>query len=100
MPAGRVAAIRVAGFFINWLTGAAVRRHAVGLSRLPGGLIDAVRPRREGFVLESEILVARPPRGWRLVEVPVAAIHFAERRSRFRPVRDGTAVGTYLAAGS
>jgi hypothetical protein len=36
--------------------------------------------------------------GWRLIEVPVAAIHFAERCSRFRPVRDGIAVGAYLAA--
>jgi hypothetical protein len=44
------------------------------------------------------MLIGAAARGWRLVEVPVAAIHFAERRSRFRPVPDGTAVGIYLAA--
>jgi GT2 family glycosyltransferase len=98
LPSGRVAAIRVAGFFINWLTGAAVSDTQSGFRVYPAGLIDAMRPRREGFVLESEMLVGAAARGWRLVEVPVAAIHFAERRSRFRPVRDGTAVGTYLAA--
>jgi hypothetical protein len=98
LPSGRVAAIRVAGFFINWLTGAAVCDTQSGFRVYPAGLIGAVRPRREGFVLESEMLVGAAARGWRLVEVPVAAIHFAVRRSRFRPVRDGTAVGTYLAA--
>jgi hypothetical protein len=98
LPSSRVAAIRVAGFFINWLTGAAVSDTQSGFRVYPAGLIEAVRPRREGFVLESEMLVGAAARGWRLVEVPVAAIHFAERRSRFRPVRDGTAVGTYLAA--
>ena len=98
LPSDRVAAIRVAGFFINWLTGAAVSDTQSGFRVYPAGVIDAVRPRREGFVLESEMLVGAAARGWRLVEVPVAAIHFAERRSRFRPVRDGTAVGVYLAA--
>ena len=98
LPSGRVAAIRVAGFFINWLTGAAVSDTQSGLRVYPAGLIDAVRPRRGGFVLESEMLVGAATRGWHLVEVPVAAIHYSERRSRFRPVRDGTAVGTYLAA--
>ena len=98
LPSSRVAAIRVAGFFINWLTGAAVSDTQSGFRVYPAGLIDAVRPRREGFVLESEMLIGAAARGWRLVEVPVAAIHFAERRSRFRPVRDGTAVGIYLAA--
>jgi GT2 family glycosyltransferase len=98
LPSNRVAAIRVAGFFINWLTGTAVSDTQSGFRVYPAGLIGAVRPRREGFVLESEMLVGAAARGWRLVEVPVAAIHFAERRSRFRPVRDGTAVGAYLAA--
>ena len=98
LPSGRVAAIRVAGFFINWLTGAPVSDTQSGLRVYPAGLIACVRPHGEGFVLESEMLLEAAARGWRLVEVPVAAIHFAERRSRFRPVRDGTAVGAYLAA--
>src|SRR5262245_13789170 len=98
LPSGRVAAIRVAGFFINWLTGAPVSDTQSGLRVYPAGLVAAVQPRREGFVLESEMLLEAAARGWQLIEVPVAAIYFAERRSRFRPVRDGTAVGAYLAA--
>jgi glycosyltransferase involved in cell wall biosynthesis len=72
LPSSRVAAIRVAGFFINWLTGAAVSDTQSGFRVYPAGLIHAVRPRREGFVLESEMLVGAAARGWRLVEVPVA----------------------------
>jgi hypothetical protein len=97
LPSGRVAAMRVAGFFINWLTDTAISDTQSGFRIYPAGLIDVVRPRHGGFVLESEMLVGAAANGWRLVEVPVAAIHFVDRRSRFRPVRDGIAVGTYLA---
>ena len=97
IPPGRVAALRVAGFFINWLTGAPVADTQSGFRVYPTGLIDAAPPRRGGFVLETEMLVRAAAAGWRLLEVPVRAIHFKERRSRFRPVRDGVAVGAYLA---
>lgn len=98
IPPGRVAAMRVAGFFIDWLTGAPISDTQSGFRVYPAAVIDDVRPRRGGFVLESEMLVESAARGWPIVEVPVTAIHFAERESRFRPVRDGVAVGRYLAA--
>ena len=97
LPSGRVAAMRVAGFFIDWLTGTAISDTQSGFRVYPAGLVEVLRPRRGGFVLESEMLVRAAAHGWRLVEVPVTAIHFADRRSRFRPVRDGIAVGAYLA---
>ncbi|HET7875772.1 MAG TPA: tryptophan 7-halogenase [Methylomirabilota bacterium] len=98
MPPGRLAALRVAGFFLNWLTGAAVTDTQSGFRVYPAGLIAARLPRRGGFVLESEALLRAAAGGWRIVEIPVRTIYFAERRSRFRPARDGIAVGTYLAA--
>lgn len=97
MPPGRLAALRVAGFFINWLTGVPVADTQSGFRVYPAGLVAALPPRHGGFVLETEMLIRAAAGGWRIVEVPVRAIHFTERRSRFRPVRDGVAVGAYLA---
>ena len=54
-------------------------------------------PRRGGFVLESEMLLRAAALGCRIIEVPIAPIHFEDRRSRFRPGRDGLAVGAFLA---
>lgn len=98
LPPGRVAAMRVAGFFISWLTDVALCDTQSGFRVYPVRLVQDVQPRRGGFVFESEIIVRAAARGWRLVEVPVTPIHFADRRSRFRPVRDGAAVGAYLSS--
>ena len=97
LPPGRVAAMRVAGFFINWLTGTAIADTQSGFRVYPAGLFAAVHPRHGGFVLESEMLVRAAALRCHLVEVPVTAIHFTDRTSRFRPLRDGVAVGAYLA---
>jgi flavin-dependent dehydrogenase len=96
MPAGRLAALRVAGFFINWLTLTFIADTQSGFRVYPAGLLRAVRPRSGRFVLETEMLVRAAAAGWRLVEVPIAAIHVEGRLSRFRPLRDGVAVGAYL----
>ena len=42
------------------------------------------------------MLIAAARRGWRVREVVVSSIPSARRRSRFRPVRDGVAIGAYL----
>jgi 2-polyprenyl-6-methoxyphenol hydroxylase-like FAD-dependent oxidoreductase len=97
MPADRIAALRVAGFFINWLSGTAVADTQSGFRVYPTALLSAVRPRHGGFVLESEMLLRAADHGFPIVEVPVTPIHFEDRRSRFRPARDGIAVGTFLA---
>jgi flavin-dependent dehydrogenase len=97
IPVGRLAALRVAGFFIDWLSGVAVLDTQSGFRVYPASLLAAVSPRRGGFVLETEMLLRAADRGVTIREVPVTPIHFEDRRSRFRPARDGLAVGTYLA---
>ena len=91
-------AIRIANFFTNWTSGLAVRDSQSGFRVYPLALFDDVRTRRGGFVFETEILLAAAERGWAVEEVGVAAIARAGARSRFRPVRDGVAIGGFLAA--
>jgi glycosyltransferase involved in cell wall biosynthesis len=97
IPAGRRAALRIAGFFINWLTGTFIADTQSGFRVYPAGLLRGVSPRSGRFVLETEMLLRAVAAGWRLVEIPIGAIHVEGRRSRFRPIRDGIAVGAYLA---
>jgi len=97
MPAGRVVALRVAGFFINWLSEAAVADTQSGFRVYPASLLSAVTARHGGFVLESELLLRAAAHGFRVLEIAITPIHFEDRRSRFRPARDGIAVGAFLA---
>jgi glycosyl transferase family 2 len=90
-------AIQVANFFANWTSGLAVRDSQSGFRVYPLALFDEVRTRRGGFVFETEILLAAAERGWAVEEVSVPAIARAGARSRFRPVRDGVAIGGFLA---
>jgi hypothetical protein len=97
LPGPRRNAIRVATFFANWTSGLAVHDTQSGFRAYPVALFDEVRPRRGGFVFETEILLAAADRGWSVEEVGVAAIDRVKARSRFRPVRDGVAIGGFLA---
>lgn len=97
IPAERRHAMRVAGFFIDWLTGIALHDTQSGFRVYPCALLAEIRPRRGGFVLETEMLVRAARAGWPIVEVPVAARYFPARRSHFRALRDGVAVGAFLA---
>ncbi len=90
-------AIRVAGFFLNWACGLRLDDTQSGFRVYPIELFDEIRLRRGGFVLETEVLIAAVVRGWRVHEVPVAALARARQRSRFRPITDGVAIGGYLA---
>jgi glycosyltransferase involved in cell wall biosynthesis len=96
IPTGRLNAMRVAGFFIDWLTGHALRDTQSGFRVYPQALLVAARPRRGGFVLETEMLLRAAALGLPLVETPITAVYHRARRSRFRPLRDGFAVGCYL----
>ena len=98
MDPARLNALRVAGFFINWLTGRAVADTQSGFRIYPRKLLEAVKPRRGGFVLESEMLLRAAAAGFAIREVPVTPGLGAGRPSRFRPLRDGTAVAAYLIA--
>ncbi len=97
IPPGRMNALRVAGFFINWLTGTYVQDTQSGFRLYPAALFRDVTLRRGGFVLESEILLAASWAGYDIREVPVTATDHTARRSRFHPVRDGCAIGLFLA---
>jgi hypothetical protein len=97
LPAGRLSAIRVAGFFVNWASGLAVEDTQSGFRAYPVALFDHVRTHRGGFVFETEVLVAAAERGWSVREVPVGLRARTAARSRFRPVADGAAIAGYLA---
>jgi Glycosyl transferase family 2 len=97
LPDARRNAIRVATFFANWTSGLTVRDTQSGFRVYPLALFDEVPTRRGGFVFETEILLAAAERGWAVEEVGIEAIGRAQERSRFRPVRDGVAIGAFLA---
>jgi len=98
LPVARRNAIHVASFFARWTSGAGVRDSQSGFRVYPLALFDEVRTQRGGFVFETEILLAAAARGWAVEEVAVAAIPRAGERSRFRPLRDGVAIGGFLSA--
>jgi Glycosyl transferase family 2 len=97
LPPTRRNAIRVASFFVSWTSGLTVRDTQSGFRVYPLALFDDVRTRHGGFVFETEILLAAAAAGWTVEEVSIAAIPRDGARSRFRPVRDGLAIGTFLA---
>jgi glycosyl transferase family 2 len=97
LPPDRLNAIRVAGFFMNWACGLKLYDTQSGFRVYPIELFDDIRVRRGGFVFETEVLVAGVACGWRVHEVPVAALPRARQRSRFRPISDGVAIGGFLA---
>ena len=98
IPTARLNAMRVAGFFIDWLIGRPLRDTQSGFRVYPARVLAEVEPRHGGFVFETEVLVRAAAAGIPILATPVTARHFPERRSRFRPGRDGVAVGAYLAA--
>jgi Glycosyl transferase family 2 len=97
LPPTRRNAIRVASFFVRWTSGLTVRDTQSGFRVYPLALFDEARTRHGGFVFETEILLAAAAAGWTVEEVAIAAIPRDGARSRFRPLRDGLAIGTFLA---
>jgi hypothetical protein len=97
IPRDRLNAMRVAGFFINSLTGAPLLDTQSGFRVYPAALLRDLGPMRGGFVLETEVLVRAAARGFALRDVAIQARPVSGRRSHFRPVSDGIAVGRYLA---
>jgi Glycosyl transferase family 2 len=96
VPAGRLNAIRVAGFFVNWVSGLRLGDTQSGCWIYPLAVLARLGARRGGFVFETEVLVAAAAASVRVVEVPITVIPRASRRSRFRPIADGAAISAYL----
>jgi hypothetical protein len=88
--------MHVAAFFVEWVSELGVGDTQSGFRVYPMALFDDVPVTRRGFVFETEVLIAAARRGWRAREIPVTSIPLARRRSRFRPVRDGVAIGAYI----
>ena len=97
MPAGRRAALRVAGFFVSWLSGVAVTDTQSGFRVYPLALLSTVVPRHGGGVLESEILLRAVEHGFGIVEVPITPLQLDDRPAGIRRARDGIAIGVFLA---
>ncbi|HEV8643084.1 MAG TPA: glycosyltransferase family 2 protein [Methylomirabilota bacterium] len=97
VPAGRLNAIRVAGFFVDWAGGLRLRDTQSGFRVYPVAGLDELQPRRGGFVFETEVLIAAAARSIAIREVAITVIARAARRSRFRPIGDGLAISAYLA---
>ena len=95
---GRANAVRIAGFFANWASGQAVHDTQSGYRAYPIALLDDIHPRTGGFVFETEVLFEAVRHGWDVLEVDVGVSPRVTRRSRFRPVVDGAAIGVYLGA--
>jgi len=93
----RLNAIRVAGFFMNWVTGVRVEDTQSGFRLYPLDVVRDLATRRGGFVFETEVLVVAAGRGVAVREVPVRTVSRAARRSRFRPIVDGVSIAAYLA---
>jgi hypothetical protein len=98
LPATRRNAIRVASFFVSWTSGLPLCDTQSGFRVYPLKLFEEIRTQRGGFVFETEILLAAADQGWSVEEVAVGARPRVGAGSRFRPLRDGLAIGAYLAA--
>jgi glycosyltransferase involved in cell wall biosynthesis len=97
VPADRLNAIHLAGFFVNWVSGLSLHDTQSGFRVYPLRALDGMTLRQGGFVLETEVLVLAAARAVPVHEVPITVIPRAARRSRFRPMSDGVAIGAYLA---
>jgi hypothetical protein len=96
LPRGRSLAIHFAGFWLNWVAGAAVADTQSGFRVYPVALFEHARLRGGRFVFETEVLVEALRLGWSIREVPIRVVPYATRASRFHPITDGLAITVYL----
>ena len=100
LPPDRALAIRLAGFWLGWVTGARVADTQSGFRVYPTALLDDVPLRGGRFLFETAVLVDAVRQGWPVREVPIRVVPFAARPSRFHPLLDGVTIATYLAGGA
>jgi hypothetical protein len=89
-PWPRRAANRFADFFVSWAAGHRVLDSQSGQRAYPVALLRALplhRLARDGFTLESQLIIEAARLGFRTVSVPIDAIYSpGARASYFRPV--------------
>lgn len=110
IPSARYRANRFANFWIAWASGFPVVDSQSGFRLYPAQLLRALLPalarkyparagsRRQGFVFESDILIASGRVGVDTVAVSVPALYGTSRASHFRPVADITQIVIMVAA--
>ena len=92
IPLVRYCANRFANFWISWAAGYPISDSQSGFRVYPAAMLEELLPlieKRQGFVLESEILILGGWRNIRSRSVSIPAIYSgASRPSHFRPVSD------------
>jgi glycosyl transferase family 2 len=96
----RALAMGLASYWMNWVSGVAISDTQSGFRVYPMALLDDVPCPGGRFVFETQVLVDAIRRGWPVREVAIRTVPCASRASRFNPVRDGVAIGAYLAGGA
>jgi glycosyltransferase involved in cell wall biosynthesis len=100
-PRARRIANRLADFGVSWASGHRVLDSQSGLRLYPAALLRALdlrRLSRNGFTLESEVIIEAARLGYATVSVPIDAIYDpVARKSHFRPVRHISAIFFMLA---
>jgi glycosyltransferase involved in cell wall biosynthesis len=96
-PPARLAANRIANFWISWAAGQRISDTQSGFRFYPAALLRAVDwadLNGDGFVFESEILIHAAECGYSSTSVDIPALYDREyfRPSHFRPLRDITAI--------
>ncbi|MBO6947511.1 MAG: glycosyltransferase family 2 protein [Rhodospirillales bacterium] len=94
-PKSRLRANKVANFWISWAAGQRIADSQSGFRYYPASVLrrlDLGKCARQGFVLESELLILASWAGAPIRDVRIPALYGAEtfRPSHFRPVADIT----------
>lgn len=96
MPRHRLHAIRVASFWISWMSEGNITDTQSGFRLYPARVLHSLRLKHGGFVLESELLLKASQAGWIVREIPIHAVYPAGLKSHYRPFQDGVAMALYL----
>lgn len=91
-PAHRRAGQRVLDGATNALGGLAATDTQSGFRALRAKAAEQLLPREAGMGVESEMLLAAAWRGFRVAEVPIAALYPPDVRPHVHPVRHGASV--------
>lgn len=88
IPRHRYLANAIGSRILSLFAGAYLEDTQSGFRLIAADLLRRIEIEREDFAIETEILLKAVGLGARVSYVPIRAIYFAERQSRFRPIRD------------
>src|SRR5262245_38191027 len=96
IPLGRLYAMEVVSFWINWLGHCTVWDTQSGLRLYPAAVLRTLPLRHGGFLFESALLIKASQTGWPVCEIPIRAVYPPGRASQYRPLRDSIPIIAYL----